>query len=390
MTPRRSRTISDYTPLEVASGFPSGTGALPALERHGGHTTARRALEAAVLPALLRPPCAVAFSGGRDSSAVLAVAAHVARREGLPPPVPVSLVFPGASASAESDWQELVVRHLRLADRVQLTFADELDSVGPYADRVLRQHGLLFPHNAHLLLPVLDAAPGGALLTGVGGDEVLLPATHVRVNRLLAGQVRPRPRDALALAAAHGPRSLRVRRLARRHRYDLPWLRPGARRQLTRMRAELLADEEVAWDRWLLRSWWTNRSRVLAAETVSRLAEDHGSLAVQPLQDPGFLRAVGAEAGSAGFASRTRAMRALFGDLLPAEVVARRDKATFNQVFWGAASRRLVADWDGGGVDHDLVDPEALRTTWQADVVDGRSKWLLQSLRLRELRPYEL
>ncbi len=50
--------------------------------------TAREAIERAVLPALQRQPCLVAFSGGRDSSAVLAVAALVARRPGWRSPSP--------------------------------------------------------------------------------------------------------------------------------------------------------------------------------------------------------------------------------------------------------------------------------------------------------------
>ncbi len=81
------------TPLEIASCSVTGshredaTGAgargprAPAL-------TAREAIERAVLPALQRQPCLVAFSGGRDSSAVLAVAALVARRPGWRSPSP--------------------------------------------------------------------------------------------------------------------------------------------------------------------------------------------------------------------------------------------------------------------------------------------------------------
>ena len=48
----------------------------------------------------------------------------------------------------------------------------ELDAVGPYAQRMLRGHGLVGPFNAHFHLPLIDAARGGSLLTGIGGDEL--------------------------------------------------------------------------------------------------------------------------------------------------------------------------------------------------------------------------
>src|SRR4051794_22650674 len=65
------------------------------------------ALERGLLRALRRPPCVVSFSGGRDSSAVLALAVDVARRHGLPEPVPVAMRFAGAPAADERRWQEL-------------------------------------------------------------------------------------------------------------------------------------------------------------------------------------------------------------------------------------------------------------------------------------------
>lgn len=92
------------------------------------------ALEAAVLPALCRPPCLVVFSGGRDSSAVPAVA----RRSGLPDPMPATNRFRGSPATKETEWQELVVRHLGLTDWHVLDRDDELDVIGPVAEQVLR------------------------------------------------------------------------------------------------------------------------------------------------------------------------------------------------------------------------------------------------------------
>ena len=62
--------------------------------------TALAALEAAIMPALLRSPCLVSFSGGRDSSAVLAVAARLARGAGLADPIPITIRVPAARGRA--------------------------------------------------------------------------------------------------------------------------------------------------------------------------------------------------------------------------------------------------------------------------------------------------
>src|SRR5687767_6252 len=72
------------------------------------------ALQDVLVPALRRPPCVVAFSGGRDSALVLAGAVAAARREGLDEPIAVSVRFPNAPDADESHWQERVVRYLKL------------------------------------------------------------------------------------------------------------------------------------------------------------------------------------------------------------------------------------------------------------------------------------
>jgi hypothetical protein len=374
----------DYHPLELATGVPRGQVDDAPLEIQRRGPSPWEALEQVLLPALRRPPCLVSFSGGRDSSAVLAAAADVARRHGLPPPVPVSLRFAAAAHSHESPWQELVVRHLALPDWERVELRDELDVVGPYARAVLRRHGLLYPFNAHLTVPVIERGPGGSLLTGVGGDEVLLPARYRRVNAVLAGRAAPRPRDLTALASAYGPRPLRAAMLRSREPYDIPWLTPSAAAELQRWRSALVAREEVRWDHWLTRTWWTSRSRRLAEASIARLAADEDVVALAPLQAPAFLEALARTYGRAGFPSRTRAMRALFGHVLPEELVSRSGKAAFNQVFWGPYSRELADRWDGQGVDEAVVDGDALRRAWQDEHVDGRSKWLLQSVLLRE------
>jgi asparagine synthase (glutamine-hydrolysing) len=166
--------MSALTPLEIASGLVlAPRGPLPELPPVPPGTTSRAALERAVLPALRRGPCLVSFSGGRDSSAVLAVAVAVARREGLPLPVPVTHRFPSASETDEAAWQEQVIAQLGLEDWMRIELASELDAIGSVATAVIERHGLLWPCNTYFHEPIFEAAAGGSVLTGIGGDEAL-------------------------------------------------------------------------------------------------------------------------------------------------------------------------------------------------------------------------
>ena len=144
--------------FEIATGMIHGAHSERSSLPDPDGSTPLRALQQELLPALLRPPCMVSFSGGRDSSAVLAAAVALARREGLPPPIPVTNVFPEAPDTDEHHWQERVVRHLGLTDWVRLQHTDGLDLLGPYAQRVLQRHGLLWPFNVHFHVPLLEAA----------------------------------------------------------------------------------------------------------------------------------------------------------------------------------------------------------------------------------------
>src|SRR5947209_20309061 len=99
------------SPLEVAAGLPFGLCDV-SLQRLERPRDPRAALEALIRPALMSPPCVVGFSGGRDSSALLACALDLARREGLPEPIPITLDF-GTPRTDEREWQELVVAHVR-------------------------------------------------------------------------------------------------------------------------------------------------------------------------------------------------------------------------------------------------------------------------------------
>ena len=237
----------ELTPLEVASGLVFGLApTLSTPTEVVGEPI--EAFERAILPALRRPPCIVSFSGGRDSSAVLAAAVRLARREGLPLPIPSTNRFPAVKDSHESDWQERVVAHLGLHDWLRPEFTGELDCVGPVATSVLRRHGLLWPFNAHFHVPHLEAAAGGSLLTGIGGDEILSSSSWARPRAVLSGRARPQLRDVLRVGFLAAPPPIRRTVLRRRAPFEYSWLRPSAHRALGAGWAAHAASEPFAWE----------------------------------------------------------------------------------------------------------------------------------------------
>lgn len=368
------------TPLELACGIVLGKDrTLPWSPRAAAiDRSPLEALEAAILPALRRTPCLVSFSGGRDSSLVLAAATQLARRQGLADPVPFTNRIDVAPSAQESSWQELLVSNLGLADWDRRNFTDELDAVGPYAQRLLRRHGLVWPFNAHFHLPPIDAARGGALLTGIGGDELFAAARRSRLRAVITGSARPRRGDLRLAAEAVAPVAWRERALARRRPIDFPWLRPQARVEATQAVAATAASEP---GRPEPRLRWYRSLRYLRASlsSLEGPAAAGGVSIVHPLADEGLWATVGRCALPHGFASRTAAMRELFADLLPAELLARADKATFDEAFFSAHARDFARRWTGAGVPCTLVDPDALRRHWLSGEPAAQSFSLLQA-----------
>ena len=81
--------------------------------------------------------------------------------------------------------------------------------LGPLATRGLRRHGLLYPANAHMVVPMAEQAVGGHLLTGVGGDDVfgnwpwhdlasVLPVARVPAPGICVACSTPLPRSRFA------------------------------------------------------------------------------------------------------------------------------------------------------------------------------------------------
>jgi asparagine synthetase B (glutamine-hydrolysing) len=360
------------TPLEVASGYvlgvDGGAPPLPAARR-----SPKEAFEDAVRRALQRPPTLVAFSGGRDSSAVLAVAAALARREGLPLPVAATLRFPHSAESDEATWQERVIEHLQLEEWVRIEIDDQLDCVGPFATRALSRHGLMWPANAHVLIPLLDAAEGGSLVTGDGGDLVLQPSPwSERVVDVLGRRAAPTARDLLRIGLAFGPPAVRRWRVRRRFAEPVraPWLRPAALAAVLERWTADAAAEPLGLDA-RIRWGWKLRAVRVALSAFATLADDARVQLVHPFNDSDFVAAVARAARSFRYADRTQAMRILFSDVLPDEICARRSKGGFRDVFWNRYARAFAEEWSGEGADPQLVDVEALRTLWlSADARD--------------------
>jgi asparagine synthase (glutamine-hydrolysing) len=308
---------------------------------------------------------------------VLAVAAGVARREGLPLPVPATIKFKGIQAAEESSWQELVVRHLGLSEWVHRDITDELDFVGPLAAGVLRKHGLLWPLNVYVHQALIHHAAGGSLLTGMHGDSVFGGGRWLGVNEVLAGRRTPIMRDALRLGLAVAPKWTR-QAVFRRRLGRVPWLLPGAQEDFRRKVARAQAEEPRRWDQWIER-YSQLRSVGLASRSMTALTGDVGALLVQPLIEAGVLAALRETGRARGIGDRTDVMRGLFRGLLPDALLARPDKALFGPAFRGEPSETFAREWQGEGVDTQLVDPEALKRQWKSESMSFNSALLMQT-----------
>ncbi|HEV2810946.1 MAG TPA: asparagine synthase-related protein [Acidimicrobiales bacterium] len=363
--------------LELASGVPLGTQPhAPPLAPVEATLSARVALEEAIRRCLVGGRCVIGFSGGRDSSAMLALAVHVARRDDLPLPVPATLRYREVPKAEESAWQELVMRHLALDDWVRMEVGDEHDYLGPVAQPVLRRHGVLWPPYFHSYQPLMALAAGGVFMTGVDGDNLFAGWRWARLEPVRRRAVRPRMSDLGRLTLIAGPPLVR-RLAARRHPLPCTWLTPVARRVVNARWFSHYAAEPVRWDH---RVEWLTKLRGLALEvsTLDVLGRDCGATVANPLLDRRFLAALARQGGRAGCGDRTVVMESLFADLLPSEVVSRSTKAVFGPCMWRGASQRFAAAWDGSGTDPALVDVGRLRAEWAKPFPAPASMPLLQ------------
>ncbi len=369
------------TELEVASGVVVGQVSGPTFAGDGRHDPIA-VLRTLVRPLLASPPCVVAFSGGRDSSALLALLIDVARSEGLPEPLAVTARWSDDEASDESEWQEEVARTIGVRNWEIIRPGTDLDLLGDEATSVLRQLGLLWPAPAYALRPMMRIGAGGSFLTGEGGDEAFGLWPYGRLWSTIRDRKVPRSSDLRGLALGCVPRALR----RYRWRQNLPpyqhWIRPDAFRYLAHVMAADRADDPLRWDRYQQVNR-RRRSTDLSLRTIQRLCALEGTNFIAPFLDERFLAALGAWGGTFGRGDRTEVMSTLFSGVLPGPILARTSKATFGGVFWGPASRTFAHEWDGATFERDLVDPDALRQEWLAPVpvygsaIPLQAAWLL-------------
>lgn len=344
----------------------------PTVARHGrssvsaSRSSPAESLRSVVGLLLDDGPCFVAFSGGCDSSLILGVATEVCRATGHADPIPVTYRFSHAPATDESDYQELVVRHLRLHDWLVIDLHLDGDLLGGPATTALRRHGPVWPPAAFAQVAALEQLDEGLFLTGEGGDELLgwrrITPIARAAQRARRGHAPSRPLSRVALQSL-APWPMRETLLGRRldRNYGAAWLSTDVRRDLLRKIARLDASEP------LRARPYSEYALNLPARQIGHhnLRAVHARFGLRwqaPLYDLTFL---GSLAGLRwhDYQGRTEFLRRHFHDLLPVEIIERRTKAVFNGAYMGRSTRAFAQRWNGEGVPEG-VDAEWLKDHW--------------------------
>jgi hypothetical protein len=373
------------TPLEQAIGLMIGTEDHPPIKRSDAQTDTWAAFDAVLRPALEHGPCFVAYSGGRDSAMVLTAATIIARRHRLPDPVPITVQHEGmAKPDDEAAWQERIVRHLGLDDWLRIDVGAEIQLVGTWAQTVLRRHGVMFPASAYLLAPMLERARGGMLLVPHGGEDFFGFWRWSRVTDVLALRARPRRSDLKPLAMAAAPAF--VRRMVAARKFppiSLPWLRPEAAHEVTRIFTRQMANVPVRFDV-ALKANVAHRCNHGAHRARVAVGEGYGASVLAPFTHPIFLASLAKHAGALGWGGRNVSSRTIMGDTLPLDFWAPRRPVDVNNVYFGELTQAFAAEWSGKGLDETIVDPGILRQLWLGDTHDWRTALLLQAAWLHD------
>ena len=372
------------TELEVASGMVVGQGSgRPLIPDHSADPVG--VLRNQAREWLADTPCVVAFSGGRDSSALLAVLIDVARRDGLVEPIALTARWDDDAASDESAWQERVIAALGVRNWEIVRPGTDLDLLGTEATTALEQLGLMWPAPAYAFRPMMRQASGGVFLSGEGGDEAFGLWPYGRLWSTVRHRSLPKESDLRTLALGCLPRPLRRKRWMRNLPPYQRWLRDDALAEIAERLADDQADDPLRWDSYQSVSR-RRRSMDLTLQTLQSLCALEGASYVAPFLNEGFLASLAAWGGKLGRGNRTEVMTELFSSVLPSRVLERISKASFGGVFWGPESRRFARDWSGSGVSTDLIDATALSNAWLAPVPVYGSALPLQAAWLFEQR----
>jgi len=95
--------------------------------------------------------------------------------------------------------------------------------------------------------------------------------------------------------------------------------------------------------------------------------------------DPDFVAALARFFGPTA-PPRPELLATIAAGAIAPEVVARRPKAHFLEVFFRAQTREFIREWDGSGVDERYVDVDALRRVWSTWPIPFRTATLVQQV----------
>lgn len=366
------------TPLDLACGMPLGTRQVD-LPPPPPHATLERAIE--LLCELVfsddRRVYSI-FTGGRESSAHLAVGTGFARRRGYADPIPLTLRHPALDSAAHIENQERVVGHLRLQDWAIVEVSDDLDLIGPAAARVLLGAGLVWPPHLHTLLPLFERSRDGVLNIASGLVDFFAFWRWAPLASVLAGHRRPTPRDVGLFLTTLVPASARAR-IARRRGIPppMPWLRPDAERRVLSMLTGRQAHVPLRFDQAAL-TQVTHRCGSVGLASIDALAALTGATVAQSAASLDLIGTFARAGGWHGFGSQADMLDRIAGHMLPEGALEPRRSPDPSGVYFGERSRGFAAAWSGDGLDPTIIDPVALRKEWLSDQPDWRSAGLLQ------------
>lgn len=372
----------------VRFGTPLGPVSLPTpVEENGRHPA--DALTAAISKLLDSSSCYVAFSGGCDSSLVLCAATTACRAVGHNDPIPVTYRY-SAPETDESGYQEAVVRHLGLNDWIKLDLGIDADLLSPSTCDELLTGGAMWPPAPLTRAKALRGLGGGLWLSGEGGDAVFGPRRVSYAERAVHTWLRRPHRPPWGLLRRGlgelAPRRLRIRSAEADYtrNYGAEWLDADLRQRYFRDAAVLVASEPLLPSRWY-GHYLSLPSVRIGHESLRAFKSGLGLRWQAPLVDREFLGALSGALSWHEYRGRRHLLRALFSELLPAQIIDRRTKVAFNTALFGPYTRKFAAEWSGEGTPAG-VDSEWLKLHWQSSQVFAGTAPLLHHVWLARQR----